>query len=220
MKTSVTSLFTVGIAAMLFLFVSCGKDGDVGPLGPQGEQGIQGEKGDRGATGPAGPKGDRGATGERGPAGPRGPKGDPGNINIISSDWLRISSWSGIKPGIYYEMIHEFSDSRITDDIIGSGTVLGYIKLGGTTEIRQLPFAIRPSSSPLHTVSISFQLGKVAFHLTRLDGANVAPHSVVSGITTRYKYVIIPGGLNATAALRGVDMSDYEAVSAALGIRD
>ena len=51
MKTSVTSLFTVGIAAMLLLFVSCGKDGDVGPIGPQGEQGPQGEIGIPGKDG-------------------------------------------------------------------------------------------------------------------------------------------------------------------------
>ena len=91
MKTSITSLFTLSIAAMLFMFVSCGKDGDIGPIGPQGEQGIQGEKGDkgdkgdRGATGAKGDKGDRGATGATGPrgaTGPAGPKGDPGNANV------------------------------------------------------------------------------------------------------------------------------------------
>lgn len=51
MKTSITSLFTVSIAAMLFLFVSCGKDGEIGPEGPQGPQGPQGEIGIPGKDG-------------------------------------------------------------------------------------------------------------------------------------------------------------------------
>ncbi|HEY9560173.1 MAG TPA: hypothetical protein VIR29_05225 [Anseongella sp.] len=54
--------------------------------------------------------------------------------------------------------------------------------------------------------------------LTGAEGQ--AGENVMPSLSNKFRYIVIPGGVKATAALNGIDLSNYKAVSQALNIHD
>ena len=219
MKTSTTSLFIISLAAMLFLFVSCGKDGDVGPIGPQGEQGIQGErgtdgeKGDRGETGPrgatgakgdkgdtgprgaTGPAGERGATGQRGP---KGAKGDPGNANVMVYKFPDLHVLANISIDFPIPIPGLNSDF--------SGAILGYFQIGNGV-IQALPYKNAENDRTME--------------MYRLPGLIGIFSNFTAESSVNFIFVVIPGELQSTSRTAAPpDFSDYHAVRAYYGVSE
>lgn len=179
------------IAVALFM-TSCSKDGSTGP------------KGDTGATGPAG------AT---------GPKGDAGTANVIYSGWLDVAfkpdtihtSGGGIDTVGFYA---DIAIPKLDVTLLSSGEMKVYVNLESASD---------PAVSPLPYYSVYSNLNiRATFYK---GGVYLYSNGDVSTVTdngvkyTQYRYVLIPGGTSARKATT-VDMSDYKAVKAWLGLKD
>ncbi len=168
---------------------------------------LSGCEGDEGPTGPKGDKGDSGT---------QGAKGDTGTANVIYSDWM---SFPTAAAATKVRKNFSFPAPKITQDIIDSGHVYGYIKhsSGG---VHPLPYANtltytasgEQAGSYLNTILIG--VGSISFNQDWLTPGTVptvfADANTVVGSYTNFRYIIIPGGQKARVA--GLDYSDYEAV--------
>jgi hypothetical protein len=186
-------------SALIFLMVSCTKDGPQGPAGPAGPQGPPGATGSvglTGATGPAGPAGPTGPAGPQGPQGPagpqgpQGPQGPAGTANVIYSTWASPTAWTN--PGLSFS---DYSFDRtapgITQSIIDNGVVLAYAQLsgdGGNT--RSLPSTLNNGSAVYTFGYLVPAVGSIRFTLVFSSGAASAPST-----SSLFRYVIIPGGV-------------------------
>lgn len=229
---------------MLLVFASCGKDGAIGPQGPEGIQGEKGDKGDRGeqgprgatgatgpqgargatgATGPQGPTGPRGATGPQGPQGPAGPRGatgatgaqgPAGTANVIYSGWISFqqAERDTLIDGTNLKVNH-LPAARLTQAIIDNGAIQVYMRFG--TTVLTLPYTSRAGS---RTSTVSFVPRPGRLLITRFTHDNATPRLGFGSV--QFRYVLIPGGVSANAALQNINMHDYDAVKRALALPD
>lgn len=163
-------------------------------------------KGDKGDTGAAG------ATGATGAQGAQGPKGDTGVANVIYSDWLSVSytkyavDTSG--DSAYYATIDA---PKLTNDILSTGEVKVYLNWGNadTLDVSPLPYFDGG-------IIINPEFVENAIFLL----SNVDASTVTSGSKTylQYRYVLIPGGVNARKI--GINWNDYAEVKKYLGLKD
>lgn len=103
------------VLSIVFVMVSCSKEGDAGPAG---------------ADGPAGPAG---------PSGPQGPKGDTGTANVIYSDWLDVAYETDADSATW---IAQIDAPKLTGDMLSKGEVKVYVNLGLAADpvIAPLPY--------------------------------------------------------------------------------
>lgn len=180
---------------------ACKKDaGPIGPEGPKGEAGAPGAKGDPGTAGGKGDKGDTGATGA---------KGDTGTANVIFSNWLPIPEKPFDRGGYYKE--YSISAPRITQEIFNSGTVIVYARSGGSASTFQLPYSFYNTYSCRTRIA----QGWIFYEEEWVSGTvnSAWANREKTDYFTHIRYVIIPGGVNASANL-GVDFNNYESVKA------
>ncbi len=216
-----------------------GEKGVRGDAGAAGEKGAKGDRGDTGAGGPTGvkgPKGDRGDTGAQGPAGPRGEQGPAGVGNVIYSDWIRPSSTNVTREG---ELV--LNVPRLTASILNTGEVYVFMRYQRTGEVFPLEGHMRSYYGFRHTLDV----GRITVYAVPVLAARVrngipvvqaitgllplVPAPVLLGASAAllqdpnplpdydYRYVLIPGGAQATSR---VDMTDYSQVQGALGIKN
>ncbi|OMP77477.1 hypothetical protein BW716_19790 [[Flexibacter] sp. ATCC 35208] len=179
--------------AIAFIVSSCSKEGKTGP---------QGETGTTGATG---------AT---------GPKGDAGTANVIYSDWLTVA----FLPDTIHntdgtiDTLGFYADldvPKLDDALISTGEMKVYLNFGSaaTPIVTPLPYLNIYSS---WNITATFFTGGIELYSngdagTWTDGSG--------NVRWQYRYVLIPGGTEARKA-KTVDMSDYKAVKAWLGLKD
>lgn len=200
------------------LTLACeGPKGPTGTPGPQGLQGAQGATGTPGATGPAGvtgatgakgDKGDKGDPGTNGEQGAKGDKGDTGTANVIYSGWFApaVGEWQKLSDINYTYTINE---QRITQDIVDRGVVLVYSRQGAGSASYLLPLTLTTSSSiSNYNVGMSFE--KVIINFLELLEPSGKPAN-----NLQFRYVIIPGGIQARANL---DYTNFDAVAHAFRI--
>lgn len=243
MKT--LKLMMVVIASVVFTLTSCEK-GDTGPVGSQGEQGVRGEKGDKGdkgdpgatgargatgatgATGTTGPKGDkgdpgatgpRGATGATGATGPRGAtgatgaKGDPGNANVLLYEFGSQTFTSALS-----------LDISVSRQVVDNSMILVYYNpavedatawfqapgLGSAGNYQTRYFIYQLTASP--------SVYRLGLRTLTVNGASSYPSSL-----TFRKIKVIFAEASQVFSLQAsgqLDLSDYQSVKEALGIRD
>lgn len=207
----------LSILFLSFFILSCEKEGPAGPAGPAGEQGMAGPKGATGTTGPKGDKGDKGATGPKGATGapgPKGDKGDPGTANVIYSNWAPIQFGGGT-----VSKVMNVFNTPVNSSVVAHGTVLVFVRkltLSSSTAI-PLPYTYIVNSEPRTLLTFRYSSNG----LLQLIARRVDPTSVIydfPGNVWQYRYVIIPGGVQASAALKNVDLNDFNAVATALRI--
>lgn len=200
-------LLSLLASSILFIGVSCTKEG---PEGPAGANGVQG---------PAG------VQGPQGPAGPAGPQGPQGTTNVTYSSWYTTvtADWvpGYIAPNNYnVEMIYNRTAPGVTQSILDQGIVLTYGKnfvIGASTRLPnpiQLPYSERFN---LQNYGSILALGKIVFTYDPDDGAPIRPVSQLAGIA--YRYVIIPGsvaggrGVNVVKTFEGYTENELKAMT-------
>ncbi|HYH55046.1 MAG TPA: hypothetical protein VD772_00455, partial [Anseongella sp.] len=207
---------------LFFTLSACEKEGPAGPAGSQGEQGLKGDKGDPGATGPrgetgaTGPRGATGATGPRGETGPQGPKGDPGTANVKYSDWFAPTWDQDDEPDF---KLLRVTERELTMDFKAKGVVLVYYRYAPTSSTmydRLLPYSAYLADGTLDRRYETYVYGNGIYISVRsfngpLTDAEAGPSK------TLFRYVLIPGSVDLSALeRRGVDLNNYEEVTAAL----
>ncbi|WP_343667423.1 collagen-like protein [Chitinophaga sp.] len=167
--------------------------------------------------GKTGPQGETGATG---PAGPAGPKGDDGTANVIYSDWLTVAflpdtihNTDGTIDTLGYYA--DIDIPKLDETLISTGEMKVYLNLGSPVDpvVTALPYLNLYSG---WNIMATFFTGGVELYAngdagTWTDGSN--------NKRWQYRYVLVPGGTAARKA-KTVDMSDYKAVKAWLGLKN
>ncbi|HMU45303.1 MAG TPA: hypothetical protein PKC72_02995 [Chitinophagaceae bacterium] len=175
--------------AIIFLAISCTKEG---PEGPAGATGPQGPSGTNGATGPTGPTG---PAGPQGPTGPTGPQGPAGTANVIYSTWATFtagdwadSSMSNL--GTAKRAIR--TAPGLVQAIVDNGVVLTYTRNPGFPGVGpyMLPFTVL-SSVPNIVIGYIPVTGKVIFYNQRTDNSG----GIVLNTAYEFRYILIPGGV-------------------------
>ena len=161
-----------------------------GPAGPAGEQGEQGEKGD---------KGDKGEAGDQ---------GETGTANVIYSDWLDVTYALNNDSTAY---ISSITAPSLVDSILTAGQVKLYMNWGS---------AAAPEISPLPYFDGDFIINPTYALQEIFLVANVNASTFTDNGVKRlqYRYVLVPGGTEASRA--SVDWNDYNAVKVHLGLKD
>lgn len=141
-----------------------------------------------------------GCTGDTGPAGPKGPAGPAGSANVIYSEWISPASWTlGLSFGVH-ERTYTMTAPLLTEDIIGQGVVLVYIKfVGWSPAISQLPVTI--FSSP-QTYCFYFRAEPGSIKAIYYYQSSPATDPISIDAANQVRYVLIPGGVLAASAQR------------------
>ncbi|WPQ64311.1 hypothetical protein SIO70_05460 [Chitinophaga sancti] len=167
--------------------------------------------------GKTGPQGETGATGATGAT---GPKGDAGTANVIYSDWLTVaflpdtihnSDGTIDTLGFYVDL----DVPKLDDALISTGEMKVYLNFGSaaTPIVTPLPYLDIYSS---WNITATFFKGGIELY----SNGDAGTWTDASGnVRWQYRYVLIPGGTEARKA-KTVDMSDYKAVKAWLGLKD
>jgi hypothetical protein len=133
----------------------------------------------KGSTGPTGATGANGANGAQGSTGPQGPAGDTGTANVIYSNWATATfagsgtSWTA-----------SISAPGITQGILDSGEVKTYFEFG--TDVYDGNYSNIPTGASIYQY---LTVGNI--HLVATFNA-----------TYPWRYIIIPGGVEASMAGR------------------
>ncbi len=200
---------------MLFMLVSCRKDGAVGPAG---------------ATGPTGPKGPTGTTGTNGTNGAKGATGAvgatgaTGTANVIYSDWITPPSY---KKDTVFDIYHLYADipaSKITQAVLDNGTVLVFGKLDGyvstvwpTAQVSPLPIVVSYKFSPTGITYTDTWSALVIPGNIRIDFVDDQNYYNTISNAHQFRYIIIPGGVH---TLGSINPKNYNQVKQALHLPD
>lgn len=187
-----TNYFSVLIAIVLLFSASC-KKGDEGPQGAVGPQGTDGANGAKGATG---------QTGATGPA---------GTANVLYSDWIIAKNFRDTTTDNSLLRIADLPAPKLTAALLNNATMLIYLDFGGG--VYTLPYT-NYAGGKLNIISFLPRVGK--FIITRFTADN--SHSVPLSTLLKYRYIIIPGGIKATALAKQLDIKNYESVKKYYGI--
>ncbi|WP_262709284.1 collagen-like protein [Emticicia agri] len=215
-----TKLLPLIVISCLIIAACEGPQGPDGAAGPQGVTGATGATGSPGATGPAGAtgptgatgtqgdKGDPGTNGSNGATGDKGDKGDPGTANVIYSGWFipNTSDWQKLSEINY---TYTIAEGKITQDIVDRGVVLAYSRQNANSASFLLPLTLTTNSS-ISNYNVGISMEKVIFNFLELLEPSGKPAN-----NLQFRYVIIPGGVQARANL---DYTNFEAVARAFGI--
>ncbi len=180
-------------------------------------------------TGPAG------ATGPAGSAGPTGPQGPEGNANVlvdvfslVNSQWAYNSQYSlETSPGSYTEYFtryHDVTDSAVTQAILNSGEVQVFFvpnPIVDTNQWAPLPYQFVDGSN-IFTYNIAFETMpytvRLHYFFSQLQAGTIPNLSTFNIPTYKFKVVVISGVISTAMYKAGIDKSNYEAVSAYLGL--
>lgn len=172
--------------AIVFIAVSCTKEGPEGPAGATGTQGPTGAGGPAGPTGPIGPNG---------PTGPTGPTGPAGTANVIYSPWSLVSAanWSApINEFGKIVRIYSLTAPGVTSSIINTGVVIVYHRNGGLPNPSPLPFTTYNVTQPVNQyLGFDLTAGTIRVKFYNIDN-NLDPGTTVS---SEFRYIIIPGSV-------------------------
>jgi hypothetical protein len=182
-------LLSLFLLAIIFITVSCTKEGPEGPVGAQG---------------PQGPAGNPGAAGAAGVAGSIGPAGPAGTANVIYSSWFNFTAanWGDSA------MLNLGTAKRanklapgITQAILDNGLVLAYTKNGNPAVIGGgpylLPFII--PGSPGIIVGHLPVVGRLIYYNQTTNNTG----GVAVNADYQFRYIIIPGGVAGGRVMSG-----------------
>jgi hypothetical protein len=118
------------------------------------------------------------------------------NKNVFSSDWqtFNLDNWSDSFTHFgQTRREYQISEEKVDDEIISRGTVMVYVRFGGTiNRIQPLPI-IGPvlSSSRDQVINFRIQTGLVILEFHNLIERDLDPGRFGSG--NQFRYVIVPG---------------------------
>ncbi len=176
--------------------------------------------------GPQGEAGPQGATGAQGPIGQTGP---PGKITFYATEWINTDKnkfWiQGYDPEILTSSMALLNGSidNVTQADLNGGIILVYDSwYEDKSIINALPYDfVFDDNHVWFSYGASRQNNKSSIDLYATFAKNIDPKKFFTEITGEdlwYRVIIIPalsGG-----RLKGVDLKDYNAVKAYLGLKD
>lgn len=172
------------IVFILFLGIA-GCEPEEGPMGLEGPQGIQGIQGDQ------------------------GPGGEPGTANVIYSGWTPFESSAWSAPFNFFSQnrrSYTIAEDLLTDEIIDTGTVMVFVRFGGTlSSIQPLPVMQAITHAKNQVLDYHFQLGSIVIVYYNL---NDAEDPGIINNSNQYRYVIIPGGTAAALKQGKIDSAN------------
>ena len=203
-KFNLLSLLAI---ALVFIAVSCTKEGPEGPAGASGAQGPTG------LTGPTGPTGPIGPTGPAGPTGPIGPQGPAGSANVIYSAWITspYASRDTTIDGTCHRVRHLDAPS-LSASILSQGVMITYFRVGSIGPYL-LPYT-SDAGGATNQIDAIYNLQKIfvtrkTFGSCRFTAGDPGPAPVMINLPQglEYRYVLIPGvvGGGRTAGVGGTN---------------
>lgn len=176
MKTMKFTKRVFSLLCIASLVFACSKeDGNDGATGAQGEQGIAGANGQDGVNGQDGAQGDQGET---------------GTANVIYSDWIDSPLADDIASATANENI---TVASLSQEIVDQGAVLVYGRVGGS--VYSLPYIGNQGVSYYYYHNLEI----INLRLATIDGSNIG-----SPLFSTYRYVLIPGGTEASNGIGGI----------------
>ena len=180
---------------ILFVFASflLACEAPVGDVGPQG------------AAGAAGAKGDKGDVGEK------------GTFSAIVSPWFSALNWVSSSNGLSH--VQNFSEPKLTQQIIDKGLILGFYRPVGEDESGLV--------LPIPDETANYSLGIAGFLFGGQGTISVALNFRNSGVVNPnledwrkigFRWIIVPPA--STGRLKNVDWKNYNEVKKALNIQD
>lgn len=172
---------------------------------------LFGCEGPEGPAGPAGSQGIQGLPGQQGPSGAQGEPGAPGTANVIYSEWVpfNITNWSAVTEFGRATQLYEVPETLITQEIIDHGFVIIYVRFGGSTNPRPLPFTgYITSTTREQIIWYRLDVGRMIMAFHNISD-NTDPSTFGSG--NQYRYIIVPGGI--PVAESGKSMADLRKLS-------
>ena len=182
--------------------------------------------------GPAGPSGPAGAAGVPGPTGATGATGATGTANVIYGEWFTPATYETTTIFGTKHFAHTVTVPEFTQEVLDSGAVLVYAKLHGYNpliwprdQVGQLPITVtylNGAVSVYDTWSAFAAVGTLKIDFVNSDNiyANISN-------AHQFRYIVIPGGVAASAggrvapsdeALARLRAMSYEEAMAVLGI--
>lgn len=140
----------------------------------------------------------------------RGSQGPAGTANVIYSNWMYATNLRDTTIDASALKIADIAAPQLTADIINKGEMYIYFSFGGG--VFTLPYTSYAGGKQ-NTISFIPVIGK--FIITRFTADNSGSVSLSSVL--QYRYILIPGGVAATA---NVNMNDYNAVKAIFHLKD
>jgi len=185
--------------AITILIASC-KKGDTGPAG---------------AAGPAGPQGPAGANGANGAA---GAQGAPGTANVIYSNWLDVTFDPAAPDSSVWAA--EITAPKLVDSIINRGEIKVYWNIGSDSTnaqfVTSLPVIDLFLFGGLISVNPYYSPGSILL----VSNADISSFVDNGNNYFQFRYVLIPGGVNAGRGTKTIDWNNYNEVKAYLGWKD
>lgn len=170
-------LLSLYLFAISLIVAGCTKEGPEGPVGAIGAQGPPGSVGPAGPIGPAGPAGS----------------------SVIYSAWfsLPLAQWADSTTPWLGDISRAIKAAPgVTQSVIDQGVVLVYINTAAAaapSSVYPLPFNVPNPVFAGETLQVGYILApsKIIFYLADL----IFPDMTGFGLTTPFRYVIIPGTL-------------------------
>lgn len=193
-KTSLLKLVMVLLVSVSFFSCSDGEDGAPGPSGADGTDGVNGIDG------------------------VDGEQGDPGTANVIYSDWLE-QGFGGVPIESSAEGF-DIEAPEITNDILSNGVMLIYGLRANTVaenvEVTyyQLPYTFYGSLQVEYRYRIDPPTSEKAITTIRIQARKLDDTDLnlnAATLISAYRYVIIPGGIEATG--KSSNVVDYSKMS-------
>ncbi len=202
-------LLSIFLLAIVFVFVSCTKEGPEGPVGGTGAQGPTGTSGTNGATGPVGPVGATGPVGPIGPVGPAGPTGATGSANVIYSAWITspYASRDTTIDGTCHRVRHLDAPSLIAA-ILNQGVMITYMRIGSLGPYL-LPYT-SDAGGATNQIEAIYAVQKIfvtrkTFGSCRFTVADPGTTPVLINLpqSLEYRYILIPGVIGGGRIMSG-----------------
>ena len=186
----IPSIFTL---AIVFIIISCSKDGPAGATGPAG------------AVGPAGPAGTPGTAG----AG-----GTKGTANVIYSDWLNVAFQDSGVAG----WVAKIPAPDLVDSILSKGEIKVYWNSGSDSADNKQVFPLPISDNFVIGIDMNPYFTKQL--ITLWATLDVSSYTINGYNYNQFRYILIPGGIKAGRGVKTIDWNDYKQVKAYLGLKD
>ena len=154
--------------------------------------------------------------GATGPAGPQGPAGPPGTANVMYTPWVTANSWSLFAGYGGQNIIEEnITIQGLTSDIVQTGTVICYgdledyvTQIWPTGQVAPLPITLLFKLNGTEITDIwecNYTTGTA--QIAVYDSQN--EFTAYDFLQSRFRWVIIPGGVSIPASIGYKDMMRY-----------
>jgi hypothetical protein len=148
-----------------------------------------------------GPPGPPGADGEDGIAGPPGADGEDGVANVIYSEWISFetANWSAPVDSFgFTERRYDVAVPQLDAAILDEGLVFVYVRFGNGFQF-MLPYVGAITTIRDQLLQHRVSAGQIRIVYANLTDRDIDPGTIGSGNV--FRYVLVPGGVPAAAAL-------------------